>query len=271
MSSGSTVLRFDLTSFDGADLTASSSSTSCPALVADGLDADLGRGCEGAVLFCISDTMPCEHPGKRLVHRNMPRRLHRAGEENANTADAGSRVDAANILVDSISGWHRRRVGAFSFHGSVKRAKYHDESTNVSIVSVLRVALPPHCGQVTLPSDGGEGVAGFVESLFRQRRASLCRHRHHVALRQWMTGIGQPQRWREIPSRAGSSPAATDRCIATRRVFKAFGDIFLRGLDGHAIEEGIDHPPVAVIGGGNDRDFGSTSMTNHGVLRDCTC
>ena len=31
-----------------------------------------------------------------------------------------------------------RVVGAFSFHGSVKRAKYHDESTKVSIVSVSR-------------------------------------------------------------------------------------------------------------------------------------
>src|SRR5712671_5710635 len=34
-----------------------------------------------------------------------------------------------------------RVVGAVSFHGSVKRAKYHDESTKVSIVSVSRVAL----------------------------------------------------------------------------------------------------------------------------------
>ena len=40
-------------------------------------------------------------------------------------------------------------VGAFSFHGSVKRAKYHDESTKVSMVSVSRTALPPHCGQLT--------------------------------------------------------------------------------------------------------------------------
>src|SRR5258707_15299978 len=40
-------------------------------------------------------------------------------------------------------------VGAFSFHGSVKRAKYHEESTKVSMVSVSRCALPPHCGQVT--------------------------------------------------------------------------------------------------------------------------
>ncbi|WP_181309124.1 hypothetical protein [Pseudomonas aeruginosa] len=40
-------------------------------------------------------------------------------------------------------------VGAVSFHGSVKRAKYQDESTKVSIVSVSRTALPPHFGQLT--------------------------------------------------------------------------------------------------------------------------
>ncbi len=42
-----------------------------------------------------------------------------------------------------------RVVGAVSFQGSVKRAKYHDESTKVSMVSVSRWALPPHFGQVT--------------------------------------------------------------------------------------------------------------------------
>ena len=40
-------------------------------------------------------------------------------------------------------------VGALVFQGSVKRAKYHEESTNVSIVSVSRRAGLPHCGQAT--------------------------------------------------------------------------------------------------------------------------
>src|SRR5579864_9120701 len=40
-------------------------------------------------------------------------------------------------------------VGDFSFQGSVKRAKYQDESTKVSMVSVSRSALLPHCGQLT--------------------------------------------------------------------------------------------------------------------------
>ena len=36
------------------------------------------------------------------------------------------------------------------FWGSAKRRKYHDESTNVSIVSVSRRAGPPHFGHFTL-------------------------------------------------------------------------------------------------------------------------
>ncbi len=47
-------------------------------------------------------------------------------------------------------------VGDVSFHGSVKRMKYQDESTKVSMVSVSRRAGPPHCGHVdVLRTDGG--------------------------------------------------------------------------------------------------------------------
>ena len=38
--------------------------------------------------------------------------------------------------------------GCSVFQGSVKRRKYHDESTNVSMVSVSRRAGPPQIGQV---------------------------------------------------------------------------------------------------------------------------
>src|SRR3954447_26419723 len=38
--------------------------------------------------------------------------------------------------------------GASSFHGSVNRKKYQDESTNVSMVSASRTAGPPQIGQV---------------------------------------------------------------------------------------------------------------------------
>jgi hypothetical protein len=40
--------------------------------------------------------------------------------------------------------------GALVLVASQNRRKYHDESTNVSIVSVSRVAGPPHFGQVAL-------------------------------------------------------------------------------------------------------------------------
>ncbi len=40
-------------------------------------------------------------------------------------------------------------VGAVSLNGSVKRAKYQDESTKVSIVSVSRRAGLPQDGQAT--------------------------------------------------------------------------------------------------------------------------
>src|SRR5690606_1556991 len=54
-------------------------------------------------------------------------------------------------------------VGASSFQGSVKRAKYHDESTKVSIVSVSRRAAPPHCGHVTFYQVGwrSSGLPGL--------------------------------------------------------------------------------------------------------------
>ena len=45
---------------------------------------------------------------------------------------------AAAMLTGPVSSW-----------GSAKRKKYHDESTNVSIVSVSRTAGFPHFGQFT--------------------------------------------------------------------------------------------------------------------------
>ncbi len=44
--------------------------------------------------------------------------------------------------------------GRSGVHGSVKRRKYHDESTKVSMVSVSRVAGPPHTGQVVFKNSG---------------------------------------------------------------------------------------------------------------------
>src|SRR5436190_16510178 len=41
-----------------------------------------------------------------------------------------------------------------SLWGEVYRRKYHDESTNVSMVSVSRLAGPPHTGHFTLTHSG---------------------------------------------------------------------------------------------------------------------
>ncbi len=59
-----------------------------------------------------------------------------------------------------------RSVGAVSIHGSVKRAKYHDESTKVSIVSVSRTAGFPHFGQLTCFQVGwrSSGLPGRLKS-----------------------------------------------------------------------------------------------------------
>src|SRR3982750_4564904 len=88
-------------------------------------------------------------------------------------------------------------VGAFSFQGSVKRAKYQDESTKVSMVSVSRSAWPPHCGQVTcfqvgwgssaLPGLSKVTASGSVTGRTASGTGTTSQ------LGQWITGIGQPQ------------------------------------------------------------------------------
>src|SRR5437763_15478890 len=88
-------------------------------------------------------------------------------------------------------------VGAVSFHGSVKRAKYHDESTNVSIVSVSRVPGPPHVGQRTCFQVGWwssalPGLSKVASSGSATGKAcSGTGTTSHFS--QWITGIGQPQ------------------------------------------------------------------------------
>src|SRR5262249_9625270 len=59
-----------------------------------------------------------------------------------------------------------------------------------------------------------------------------------------------------------------DRTIAARFVFEAARDLFLRLLDGHAVEEArIDHAPVAVIGGVGD-DEGARVLSRRAHHRD---
>src|SRR5690606_41544814 len=88
-------------------------------------------------------------------------------------------------------------VGAFSFHGSVKRAKYHDESTKVSIVSVSRRASLPHCGHSTCFQVGwwSSGLPGLskVTSIGSSTGSADSGTGTAPQDSQWTTGIGQPQ------------------------------------------------------------------------------
>src|SRR6478609_5321638 len=84
--------------------------------------------------------------------------------------------------------------------GEQKRRKYHDESTNVSIVSLSRFAGPPHVGHSTLTHSSaaasGETPFGF-RSAPRSSGSSNGSWSYGTAtspsFSQWMTGIGTPQ------------------------------------------------------------------------------
>src|ERR1700754_4503801 len=84
-------------------------------------------------------------------------------------------------------------VGAFSFQGSVKRVKYQDESTKVSMVSVSRCALAPQLGQETSFQGGGwsSAVPGLskVASSGNVTGRSLAGTGTTSHLGQWITGI----------------------------------------------------------------------------------
>ena len=82
----------------------------------------------------------------------MPGDVHRPREEPRIEQVQNRVLDAADILVHvhPVCGlFHvRRRFGPGRGEAG---EKYHDESTNVSIVSVSRSAAPPHFGQVVCP------------------------------------------------------------------------------------------------------------------------
>ncbi len=98
-----------------------------------------------------------------------------------------------------------------------------------------------------------ERIAGLVERrvVGERDRQVLVRHRHDVACR------AVDHRNRAAPvALARNAPVAqaeihlplADRFIAAPLAFQAFGDLFLRRLDRHAVEEArIDHAAFAVI------------------------
>src|SRR5439155_15627977 len=96
-------------------------------------------------------------------------------------------------------------MNALSYFGSTYRYMYHDESTNVSIVSVSRRAGPPHFGQVTFTNSGVDASGdspipvsfGFGGN---STGKSLSATGIIPSFAQYTTGIGVPQYLcREIP------------------------------------------------------------------------
>ena len=98
------------------------------------------------------------------------------------------------------TGSHRRMAAGSSgasASGQAKRAKYHDESTKVSKVSVSRRAAPPQRGQATrrhsswrssgLPGASKLTSPGSVTG--RSARGTGTRPQPG----QWIMGMGQPQ------------------------------------------------------------------------------
>jgi hypothetical protein len=123
---------------------------------------------------------------------------HRAGEE-ARIEQVQDRVlDAADILVDRQPALAAASDRSASFsQGAVKRAKYQDESTNVSIVSVSRRAglAALRAGDVAPGRVTVERIARLVEvDVVRQLTGrSAFGTGTTPQSSQWMTGIGQPQ------------------------------------------------------------------------------
>jgi hypothetical protein len=90
-----------------------------------------------------------------------------------------------------------RSVGSSSRVGSVKRAKYQDESTKVSMVSVSRRPAAPHFGHGTwrhaaCRSSGFPGMSKETSSGKVTGKSAIGTGTMPQAS-QWMTGIGQPQ------------------------------------------------------------------------------
>ena len=138
-----------------------------------------------------------------LVQPDMAGLPHRANEEAAIEQMQDRMLDAANILVDrqvaTLSTSLRGMVGDVSTQGSVKRAKYQDESTKVSIVSVSRRAGPPHCGQGDVDGWSAMTVERIARLVVKVTSSGNLTGRSSLGTgttpqeSQWITGIGQPQ------------------------------------------------------------------------------
>ena len=205
ISSGSTVLRFDFDIFSIGPISIGASPFSANARrpAASRLDAHLGRRHPmpvGVAIGLVHDHALREQAGERLVEIRDGRICSSRGRRSANRADAGSHARRRRYTGrPAARRWRSPASSArSSFQGSVKRAKYQDESTNVSIVSVSRRAGAPQLrtGDVFPGRMPVERIAGRVEG--RRRRAvrtgrSAAGTGTTPQASQWMIGIGQPQ------------------------------------------------------------------------------
>jgi hypothetical protein len=107
-------------------------------------------------------------------------------------------LDAADILIHRQPGAGNRGIGRGIMRGAVNRAKYQDESTKVSIVSVSRRASLPQAGQATWRhvgwwSSGLPGLSSVTSSGSWTGRSLAGTGNTPQAIAQWITGIGAPQ------------------------------------------------------------------------------
>src|SRR5260364_444384 len=112
-------------------------------------------------------------------------------------------LDAADILIHRHPVIHAR-IDHFRRAGARIRKKYHDESTNVSIVSVSRRARAPHCGhtQSIKAADFASGLPEPSGTRSSGRRTAISERgtgtTPHAS--QGVSGIGVPQyRCLEMP------------------------------------------------------------------------
>ena len=118
-------------------------------------------------------------------------------------------LDAADVGVDRApTCWPRAVENASSASlGARKRRKYHELSTNVSIVSGSRSAGSPVSGSTVCihsvaPPERRRALRREVEPLARRGASAAAGRREPGTMRPssvWIIGIGVPQkRWREI-------------------------------------------------------------------------
>ena len=150
-------------------------------------------------------------------------------------------LDAADILIDRQPVIRRFLVHRlFGVRMSQKRAKYQEESTKVSSVSVSRVAGPPQTGQVRVFHVGSASSGLPLTLKVRSSRAGapadrIPSDRHHAAFgamdHRDRTTPGPLARHQPV------AQAVIHRALARAGLFQPRRDFGLGLLHRHAVEE----------------------------------